>query len=182
MKHWVVGFLLIAVPALAQERPLLVPTRDVDVIYRIAGPEGPLDQRLRWGVGEGKLRVDPPSPGLFMVIDTRTHRMETVRELDHTILQVDTAATALPGLPTTNIFIRRGEAEVSGLTCTQWATNDNGGRATLACITTDGVLLRAAADGRVLAIATAVHYDPQPEAVFRVPADYRRIIAPTVKR
>jgi hypothetical protein len=173
---------LLAGPALAQDRPLLTPSRDVDVIYSIAGPEGPLEQRLRWGTAAGKLRVDPPTPGLFMVLDTHSHRMETVREQDHTVLQVDAAATSLPGMPAAVEFIRRGTAHIAGLDCTQWATIDNSGRPTLVCITEDGVLLRAAADGRVLAIATEVRYAAQADAVFRVPEDYRRIVAPPVKR
>ncbi len=169
-------------PASAQERPRLTPSRDVDVIYRIPGPGGPLEQRLRWGVAAGKLRVDPPSPGLFMVLDTASHRMDTVREADHTVLEVETSATVLPGGGGGGVFIRRGTAEVAGLACTQWATLDNGGKPALVCLTDDGVLLRAAGDGRVLALATAVRYAPLDAAVFRIPQDYRRISPPPVKR
>ena len=180
--RWLLLAVLVAHPALAQERPLLVPSRDVDIIYRVAGPDGPLEQRLRWGVGIAKLRVDPPSPGVFLVLDLAAHRLATVRESDRTVLEVPSAATMLPGAASGGTFIRRGTAEVAGLACTQWATIDNGGHPTLICVTEEGVLLRAAGDGRVLALATAVRYAPQGEAVFRIPADFGRISPPAVKR
>lgn len=171
---------LLAGPALAQERPTLVPERDVDVIYMMAGPRGPLEQRLRWGVAQGKMRVDPPSPGLFMVVDMRSHRAETVRERDRVVIQLD-SAQPLPGVASGAAFVRQGEARIAGLACTQWATTDADGHATVACITADGVLLQAASGGQVLAIAIAVRYSPQADVVFDVPADYRRIIAAPVK-
>lgn len=182
MRRLALLALLLAAPAFAQDRPRLTPARDVDVIYRVAGPDGPLEQRLRWGVALGKLRVDPPSPGLFMVLDTARHLMDTVREADRTVLEVPTAATALPGADTGGVFVRRGQAEIAGLACTQWATLDNGGRPALICVTEDGVMLRAAGNGRVLAVATSVQYAPQPAAVFRIPDDYRRISPDPVKR
>jgi hypothetical protein len=182
MRAVLLALLLAAGPALAQDRPALSPSRDVDVIYLMAGPDGPLEQRLRWGVTEGKLRVDPPSPGIFMVLDTRSHRMETVREADRTVLQVDQANMVALGVQSAASFTRRGTSQVAGLDCTQWETTDNAGKPTLACITEDGVLLRAVAGGRVMVVAAEVRYVGQGEAVFRIPADYRRIIAPPVKR
>ncbi len=192
MRALVLACLLLALPAAAQtppprptatpDRPILSPSRDVDVIYLMAGPEGPLEQRMRWGVAEGKLRVDPPSPGMFMVLDTRLHRLETVRETDRTVLQLDQADTAAPGVPAAASFVRRGSTQVAGLDCTQWETTDNGGKATLACITADGVLLQAVAGNRVMVVAAEVRYAAQGAEVFRVPSDYRRIIAPPVKR
>jgi hypothetical protein len=178
MRVLLVVMLLLAGPAVAQERPRITPSRDVDIIYRVPGPDGPLEQRLRWGVAEGKLRVDPPSPGLFMVFDMVRHRLATVREADHTVLEIATSAVGLPGAASGGDFIRRGTAEVAGLACTQWATIDNGGKPALVCLTDDGVLLRAAGDGRVLALATEVHYAPLDESVFRLPANYRRVVPP----
>jgi len=173
--------LILAHPALAQERPLLSPSRDVDVTYAIAGPDGPLPQRLRWGVAAGKMRVDPPSPGLFMVVDTHSHRLETVRESDHVVVQVDGPKT-VPGQVGGASFKAQGSAHIAGLDCTQWQTTDTDGMPTLACITADGVLLQAVSKGQVLVVAVAVRYSAQDDAVFAVPQDYRRVIAPPVKR
>lgn len=181
---------LVATPALAQDRPAVAPTRDVDVTYRIDGPHGPLFQRLRWATEIGRLRIDPPSPGLYVIIDTRSRRTETVRDAEHSVLQVDGAtlpSATLPSstLPTANVashFTRRGTAEIAGLACTQWETADADGQPTLVCLTIDGVLLRAQRSaqqgGRVLVEATQVQYGPQDSSLFRVPANYRRVIAP----
>ncbi len=169
--------------AQAQEHPRTAPSRDVDVIYRIAGPSAPMEQRMRWGVTLGKLRVDPPSPGLYVVIDTTTHMMQTVRESDRSVLQMNGNAQSVPGdVGTAGAFSRVGEATVAGLVCTRWETRDTGGQPVIACLTADGVLLRAEAAGAVLLEASEVHFEPQGEAVFRVPADYRRIIAPSVSQ
>jgi hypothetical protein len=66
--------------------------------------------------------------------------------------------------------------------CTNWATTDVTGGATLACITGDGVLLRASAGARVLVEALHLAYVPADEAVFRVPEGYRKIMPPPVQR
>lgn len=176
---------LISTPALAQDRPAVSPTRDVDVTYRIEGPNGPLEQRLRWAADSGKLRIDPPSPGLYVIIDKKAGRTETVRDLERAVLQVDGATPpggGLPGAGPASRFIRRGTAEIAGLGCTLWETDDSDGKPTLVCLTVDGVLLRAqrsaAQGGRVLAEATHVQYGHQDSSLFRAPAEYRRIIAP----
>ena len=182
MKRALFALALLAAPAHAEDRPLTQPTRDVDVIYRIAGPDAPLEQRLRWGISQGKLRVDPPSPGLYMVIDTQTHVMQAVREGDRSVVQIEGGDQALPGAAPAGRFTRGADAMVLGLSCTQWQTNDLSGRKVTICMTPDGVMLRAEAEGVVLAEATAVHFAALPEAVFRVPADYRKIMPKPVSR
>jgi hypothetical protein len=179
MRAIILALLLMAAPALAQDRPLTMPTRDVDVIYRVGGG---MEQRMRWGVTLGKLRVDPPSPGLYMVLDTRTRVMETVREGERTVLQIDGMAPPVPGTAPSQRFVRHGTAEVAGLPCVLWDTMDTQGRPTTACLTADGVLLRAESGGGVLLEATQVRFAPLPGVVFQVPAEYRRIMAPALSR
>jgi hypothetical protein len=177
------------VAAAAIDRPPALPTRDVDVVYMMVQPDAPdgprvLEQRMRWAAAAGKLRVDPPTPGLWVVMDTRTHLLSTVREADRTVLELTSAQAQLgPGLPAGAAgFTRRGAADVAGLSCTEWETRDMSGVPVLACITTDGVLLRARAGARVLVEALHVAFAPQDPSVFRVPADYRRIAPPPLKR
>ena len=88
----------------------------------------------------------------------------------------------MPGPAPGAAFVRRGAARVAGLPCTEWLTQDVTGTPTLACITGDGVLLRAAAAGRVLVEALRLTYGPIDPAVFSIPGDYRRIAPPPVKR
>jgi hypothetical protein len=166
---------LLATPAFAADAPQIMPTRDVDVIYRIAGPTAPLEQRLRWGISEGKLRVDLPSPGMFVIIDTKTHAVQAVREENRSVTLLPGSAAALPGVAPSGVFTRGTDDNVAGLACTNWQTQDTSGRIVLACLTSDGVLLRAVSDGVILVQASQVNFTPQLEAVFRVPADYRKI-------
>ncbi len=182
-RVWLLAAVL-AIPTLAQaqDRPLTQPTRDVDIVYRMAGPDRPLEQRMRWGVSQGKLRVDPPTPGMYVIIDTAHHVVQAVREGDHSVVQLDAGPNAVPGVAPDGMFKRRGQLDVAGLPCTQWETRDTSGRTVLACLTTDGVLLRVEADGLVLVQATEVRFAPLGEAVFRVPADYRKIMQPSVSR
>lgn len=175
MRRLVWASVLVASPALAQDAPPIMPTRDVDVIYRIAGPTAPLEQRLRWGISQGKLRVDLPSPGMFVIIDTKTHAVQAVREENRSVTLLPGSAAALPGVAPSGTFTRGTADSVAGLDCTNWQTLDSSGRVVLACLTADGVLLRAVADGVILVQASQVTFGPQPEAVFRVPADYRKI-------
>jgi hypothetical protein len=171
-----------ATAAWAQNAPLTQPTRDVDVVYMMAGPNGPLVQRMRWGVTAGRLRVDPPTPGMYVIIDTISHSMQAVREGDRSVVTTNAGPNALPGTTPAGHFQRSGDSNVAGLGCTQWKTQDTAGRQVLACLTPDGVLLRAEADGLVLVEALSVDFAPLPAAVFRVPADYRKITPPPLSQ
>lgn len=185
----VVLALLAALPAATvlaapqPERPLTLPTRDVDVTYRLgqlnpATAPGIIEQRLRWNAAAGLLRVDPPTPGLYVVLDTRTRRMTTLRRQDRTALVLDgvgPAGGALPGAATSGgRFIRGGEFRVASLTCTQWQTTDLAGAPALICVTADGVMLRAVTAGRTVLEATRVTYGPLDPAIFQIPAGYTR--------
>ena len=184
--------LLAAGPALAQDHPHTLPTRDVDVTYRLghlnpATTPGVIEQRLRYDVTGGKLRVDPPTPGLYVILDTRTQHMTTVRESDHSALEIDGAGAPgapVPGTPgaDSGTFIRRGESTVASLTCTEWETKDVANQPALVCITEDGVMLRAVTSGRTVLEATKVQYGPLDPSVFQVPPGYTQRQMPPVKR
>lgn len=185
LAGWLAAGLLLAAPAVAQERPVLRPTRDVDVTYMMARPDPGggwtmLTERLRWAVGAGRLRIDPPTPGLWLVVDLASRQVATVQESHKRVL--DGPAPTLPGEGGQGPYERRGPDRVGELACTNWALRDATGTPALACLTDDGVLLRAAAGGRVLLEALEVRYAPQPAALFALPADYRREPAPLVQR
>lgn len=194
--RWLTAALLVVVaPAagMAQERPVLTPTRNVDVVYmmvQVDAPGGPrvVEERMRWAPAAGMLRVDPPTPGMWVVINTGTRRIATVRDADHSVLEIEAppgmSGQPLPGpAPATGApFLPRGTDSVAGVPCTEWQTSDVTGTPTLACITADGVLLRASAAGRVQVEALHLAYAPQDPAVFRIPEDYRRITPPPVQR
>jgi len=179
------GLLILAAPAHADEHPAIFPTRDVDVIYRMVqadAPGGPrmLEQRMRYDVASRRLRVDPPSPGLYMIVNYATHHLETIRDEQRMVMEMD-APGGLPGGPGTSAsasFRKHGVGQVAGLNCTEWETKDASGQPALVCLTTDGVLLRAVGGGRVLLEAASVTYGAIDPAAFTVPAGYSHVTPP----
>jgi len=171
-----------AAPAFA-DAPLLRPTRDVDITYRATAPAAMqdnapdskrLEQRVRWQAASQIMRIDPPSPGVFVIIDYVARHMSMVRQADRSVM--DMAApddmVGVAGNPATGNYTRDGEATVAGLPCTDWQTQGRDGQPVTLCITADGVMLRAAIDGHTLITAISVQYAPQDPAEFRVPPDY----------
>ena len=160
--------------ALAQEAPLLQPTRDVDVTYRVPVPgsdRAALLQRLRWSAARHQQRVDLPTSGNWMVLDFAAHRMALVRDETHEVVDLPAPRSAdQPGAGSG--FLRKGSGTVAGLACTEWRTIDTRGQETLACYTDDGVLLRATAGTRVLMEAVGVKYEAQGDPVFALPEGY----------
>ncbi len=155
--------------------PRLMPTRDVAVIYRTEQGDHSLEQRVRWSAAEQRMRIDPPTPGLFVLIDYAAHRMELVRERDHSVLEL-AAPASVPGLGAqrSGAYERRGTEVIAGLACTDWRSRDLAGRDTRICATDDGVVLKVWQGDRALATASEVRYVPQEAALFRAPAGYSR--------
>ncbi len=174
MRRLAIGLLLAAAPACADPAPIVQPTRDVDVTYRVPVPgadNAALLQRLRWSASLRRQRVDLPTSGNWMVIDFVTHRLEMIRDDEHTVLD-------LPGPPDPAAlatgFAPAGQATIADLPCSEWRTRDSRGAETIACYTSDGVLLRARSGDRTLMEAIAVHYLPQPDSIFAIPEGYTR--------
>ncbi|MGI4975334.1 MAG: hypothetical protein ACRYG6_00165 [Janthinobacterium lividum] len=179
---------LLAAPCLpaaarAETPPLLIPTRDVDVVYRMPPPPGPAapatsaapTQRLRWRVADRRLRVDPPGEGVFMIVDYAAHSMEMVEIGARQVIDMPPPPGLGAAAPSGARFERLGEASVAAASCTEWRTTDMQGSATTVCLTPDGVLLRASSGGRVMIEATRVSYAPQDAVLFLVPDGYRHV-------
>lgn len=177
------ALVLLIGPALAQEatsqRPELRPTRDVDVTYRTAplpssAGERVLEQRLRWSAASQLMRIDPPTSGLYVIIDYSARRMSTVRAADRSVIDM-AAPEGVVGMASGSsraAYMRQGDEQVAGLACADWQTTDSEGRQAKVCVTADGVLLRAAANGKVLLTAVSVRYAQQDPSVFATPSDY----------
>jgi hypothetical protein len=160
-------------PARASDAPATVPSRDVDVVYRLGPPGGadPRRERVRWDVAHGLQRIDPPTPGLHMILDYRTKRLVSLRDRERLALVIDGAAipAAVGG------YVRHGDATVAGLPCTDWETRPAQGEPSLICFAPDGVTLRLSQRGVVLIEAISVSYAPADPTVFAVPSDFRAI-------
>jgi len=156
------------------DRPVLRPMHDVDVIYVVdAGAGTTLHERMRWDVASQRLRIEPPTAGLYVIIDFSARRMSTVRLAERTVIEM-MAPDNTTGVPNgaAAAAVRQGADTVDGVACTEWDMTDAAGEAARLCLTDDGVLLRARADGRTLLSAETVHYGPLDAALFEVPAGY----------
>ncbi len=164
--------LLLASPAAAQDRPATTPLRDVDVTYRAGSGAQAVEQRSRWRVEDGKLRLDPPAPGVHMIVDTRARTLALVSDADRRVADLPAPPVVVPGAAPGAGFTRRGADRVAELACTEWETTDTEGLPTLACLTDDGVLLRARRGATVIVEAQRVAYGPHDPSVFVVPPSY----------
>ncbi len=181
---WFKGAALAAVvaaaPAWAQaDRPLTTPTRDVDVVYRASAGGQQVEQRSRFAVQAKKLRIDTPSPGLYVIVDREAKTMDMVSEADRGVVEMpyDPART-VGGVRPDGAYVRGGTDAVAGIPCTEWRTTDSGARPVLVCMTADGVLLRARTGTDVLVQAVRVAYGPIDPGVFRIPPGYARATPP----
>lgn len=177
MRRWRVA--AIALPLLLGAaadgaHPLLRPIRDVDVTYALdAGDGTTLHERLRWRVSAQMLRLDPPTAGLFVIIDLAARRMSTVRTAERAVIEM-AAPDNVTGMPDSaaGAATQLGTETVAGLACTEWEMADAAGEPAQLCLTADGVLLRARAGPRTLLSAETVLYGPIDAEVFQVPAGY----------
>jgi hypothetical protein len=180
------SLLLAAAPAAAQERPLLTPSRDVTVTYRLIGdsPGGaPPPLAVSWQAATGTMRTDMPGGMGWMVADTRNGRAFMVMEQMRMVMDIPAAQAqamvARAGSPQAR-FRREGTATVAGLRCTVWSVQDGDSQGR-SCITEDGVMLRAEGthQGRSGGMeATQVTYAPQDPARFQRPQGYQTMQMP----
>jgi hypothetical protein len=166
------GLLLLAPLAARAEAPRVMPTRDVDVTYLVAGD---LHQRLRWNVAAQRLRIDPPLPEMYMVVDLAAGRMSMVQTTHHLVAELPTGHAGLPLPQGSGEWERAGTDRVAGLACTLWRTQDVSARPVTLCLTEDGVMLRATGAQGMLVEAEQVVYGPADPAAFVVPPDYQRL-------
>ena len=168
-------------PAIAAERPVTRPTRDVDVTYVATVADKPVTQRMRVAAVAGETRIDTPSPGLYMVVNRGARTMSMVSDADRGVIQLPYDPRNTDGSADAAAYERLGADVVAGLGCTEWATTDTAGRQVAACFTADGVMLRARTGTQVLVQAASVAYGPLDPAIFAIPAGYQRNAAPVPK-
>lgn len=162
-----------AAPALAQDRPPPMPTRDVAVTYRVTGGR---EMRIAWLTGEQRMRVDMPDGQGAMIMDLKGRRAFMVVDAQRVVVEIPTGGNMpQPGqIPPEARMTREGSDRVAGQACTVWRVQERDGRRSSACVTADGVLLRARGpDGTEGIEATQVVYGAQDPARFRPPAGYR---------
>lgn len=172
-------------PALAQDRPPLMPTRDVSVTYRVSGGPPGQDMRMAWRVADQKLRVDMPGGIGWSVMDQRAKSMFVVMEQQRMVMQMPLndgpGGVNIPTQPPETAKFTRGAATtVAGQSCTIWRY-ENQGTTGESCMTADGVMLRSTGtvNGQTATMeATEVNYGPQDAARFTAPSGYQQMRMP----
>lgn len=193
--HWLVAPLAVAAsalhPALAQDRPLAMPTRDVVVSYEV-DPTPPTVESVAFLASEGRIRTEGQSliNRVVHLIDTRGGGVVAVVEGDQTYHDLGKMASVMTQdiLPihAGDKLTREGTDRVAGQACTKWRIEPEGESSDEevrhACVTADGVPLRlqegSGSDAMMLYVATEVRYGAQDPARFRVPPGYKPLMEP----
>jgi hypothetical protein len=176
--------LLLAGPALAQDRPSLTPSRDVVVTYRLqadAQAGAPPSMTVSWQAATATMRTDMPGGMGWMVADTRNGRAFLVMEQMRAVMDIPAGQAMAASIASAEArFRREGTATVAGLRCTVWSIQDREGEGR-SCITEDGVMLRAegSRQGRRGGMeATQVTFGPQDPARFQRPQGFQTMRLP----
>lgn len=185
----ILAMLVGAAPAQAQDRPTLLPVRDVVVEYLtsgiIPGPAGELTNTVmvRYASDRDRLRVDGPYGRFYAIVDIDAERMLIVMpgQRIYATQPADRAIMAMFKAGNT-AFRRIGAETVAGLRCTVYdaALNDRTGQV---CLTDDGVLLRASIedpDRHPELEAVRVTYTRQPERLFEIPPGFQKLDMPNL--
>lgn len=168
----------------AAEQPPTAPLRDADITYRSFRGAQPFEERMRWQVESQRMRLDPPVPGLYLIVDYAGRKLIFVDADKRRASIADApsgppgAGPAGPGMPAGSDYVHEGEDNVAGTPCTEWRTTDLAGQPVQVCISADGLLLRARVAGKVTIEAVSVHIGPQNPADFRVPPGFAHIAEP----
>lgn len=187
----IMTLLAAAAPALAEDHPLLRPTRDVAVEYRSSGAQqGPAAQTdhivtMRFASSNGKVRIDGPNGRGYAILDLDAGQMTMVMA-DQKMYVERPADPGMLGMfrGTNTTLTRSGSDTVAGVSCTTYNATINE-RTGQVCLTDDGVLLRARskdADRQHELEATKVSYGAQPAALFEIPTGYQKLDASNMPR
>ena len=177
---------LVAGHAAAQDRPAVLPLRDVTVDYTVDSTQ-PLPVRaIRVAARAGAERIRVEQSNLVLLVDRQARRVVV-------LLAAQNAALALPwprqvrqGFDMLDHarLTRRGLGTQAGLACTVYDVAADATRLT-ACLTRDGVVLRAdgAMRGQTYHLAaTAVSYAPLDAALFAPPPGVAPLQIPSFGR
>ena len=166
-------------PALAwaDPAPSLIPSRDVDITYRVKRAGQPnVSERVRWLAARKLERIDIPE-SLTTIVDhakndfviLQPKQRQVIKGLgsphDSTVMDVGPAAERGPVL------------HVKALDCTEWTWSDADGQNRV-CVTDDGVILQAQIGNSTTLKAMKVVYGPLKPALFEVPLNYEPTILP----
>ena len=173
--------------AWAQDRPLVSPTRDVTLTYKVLGRDGVPQMHMSHGAASGLMRIDMTEMGGFAIIDRKRQMSTMVLERMRIFMEVSAAndpkgqsPIGPAGMPEDNAtFTRKGTDTVAGESCVVWDVASPLGDG-VACVTADGAMLRYRTKGGEGLEATKVAYGPLPADYFTVPAGFQKMDMPAM--
>lgn len=175
----------------AQNHPVLLPSRDVAIIYRLPGGDmGNGAQKLQAAYADGgqRIRLDffryteskyPFETWIYDGIGNRFTKIYPERR-EYTVAEAPTESIPGDFINSEMQFTKQGIAAVAKQPCTNWAikSSDPVANGTLACVTDDGVLLRMAApDPKTppVMVAQLVQFGSLASALFAAPPGFMRL-------
>jgi len=193
MRHrlLILAMLAATTPALADDHPLIRPSRDVAVEYRsTGGPQSPAMEpgkvvTMRFASKTGRIRIEGPNGRGYAVLDMDSGRMTMVMEEQHIYLEqpADPGMTAMFQARNT-AFKKTGGDMIAGVSCTIYEATISDRKGEV-CLTGDGVLLRARSgepDRHRELEAVKVTYGEQPDAMFEAPAGFQKMDPAAMQR
>jgi hypothetical protein len=186
MRFWVLLAMasVLGPQARAEERPALAPTRDVTVTYQLTGisqQSGATNMRVAYANNDQRVRLDffafatAKLPFSSLIFDAPANQVLSLVYEQQKYYVLPATGRANPGLLLSDkmSYVRQGNETVAGLVCTDWRINNGPTIAGSACVTADGVVLRAVRTqpkpGTMA--ASAVTYGTPPEGTFKPPPD-----------
>lgn len=181
----------IAGHAVAQqaERPLSLPTRDVAVLYQLAGAASSGMQKLQVTFADDSRHIrfdyfrwsEATYPFASLIVDAPSRRVISVRPENRSYDETALGNAPLPGalpVPPNASFSQSGSETIAGQTCTTWLVKPGivtkTGHPGSVCVTDDGVMLRLTFAGKTepSVLAIAVRYGAPQAGIFEPPADF----------
>jgi hypothetical protein len=168
----------LATPAVAQEAPLLRPSRDVAVEYGTGGATRSAGTSVTMHyAGNGRwMRIDPASGTSYSVFDIQARHVMIVRTDARTFEDRTSDPSQIPLYFTRDAtFQKLGVDTIAGLRCTNYDATFHANKGQI-CLTDDGVILRARTgqgDSLRELVALKVTYAEQPLTLFAPPDGYQ---------
>jgi hypothetical protein len=190
--QWLNGIVLITgligpgLDARAQDRPVMAPSRDVTVTYALTGGaqnQGATTMRVTYADGNKRVRMDllafPDAKVAFgsIIFDTVANEVLSLLPDQQAYYVLPAAGKANPGLLLNDKmqYIRQGKETIADLPCTDWMVSNGTDFQGTACVTADGVALRATRTlpkpGTMEAVK--VSYGTPPGDTFKPPPDLK---------
>lgn len=183
----VLAAFLLALPvaAWAGDEPILAPTRDVTVTYRVTpakAQSGSEKMTLSYSDHNRRVRMDFYSDLTqeeigSIIYDQPGGRVLTLVPSRHIYYTVPAKGRANPGLLLNREmrYTRTGTATIAGLPCTEWKVSNGRDFQGSACVTSDGVALKATrnAPNPETLEAVKVTYGALPTSLFEPGPDYK---------